>query len=127
MENQQAEVSQNEVETVEVDQFETLKGTKFSRDSFIALLEIVREQNARIEALESKNQTSSTKREMTIEDAERVMIGDLRSKTHNEAAAELNLSYGQVYSARLGHTFKPVTVEMKKQDLKMIWGKKVSA
>ena len=115
-----AEVS-NEVNNEPQDQF---VGLKFNKDSFAALIEIVRSQADRIAALESKNQTSSTKREMTIADAERVTFGDMREKTHNECATELGLSYGQIYSARLGHTFKPTTKEMLARDLPMIWVKK---
>jgi len=45
-------------------------------------------------------------RTMTEEDAKRIMLGDLKDLKHNDAAKALGLSYGQVYSARKGFTFK---------------------
>lgn len=45
-------------------------------------------------------------RKMTLEDAERIMIGDLKEVGHTEVANMLGLSYGQVYSSRKGFTFK---------------------
>jgi hypothetical protein len=52
-------------------------------------------------------------REMTEDDARRIMITDLKDASHRKAAEELGLSYGQVYSARNGYTFKGVYAEMK--------------
>jgi hypothetical protein len=49
---------------------------------------------------------------MTEEHARRVMLGDLKDKSHKEAGEELKLSYGQIYSARKGFTFKVVYQEM---------------
>jgi len=54
----------------------------------------------------------STK-DMTEEDAKMIMIGDLKDSSHKECATKLGLSYGQVYSARNGFTFKKVYKEMK--------------
>ena len=45
-------------------------------------------------------------RSMTEADAIRVMTGDLADKAIKECAKELGLSYGQIYSARGGYTFK---------------------
>ena len=50
--------------------------------------------------------------EMTEEHAVRVMLGDLRDKSHKDAALELKLSYGQIYSARKGYTFKKIYQRM---------------
>lgn len=50
--------------------------------------------------------------EMTEEHAVRVMLGDLREKSHKDAALELKLSYGQIYSARKGYTFKKIYQRM---------------
>lgn len=50
-------------------------------------------------------------REMTEDDARKVLLGDLKDKSHKEAANELGLSYGQVYSSRKGFTFKAVYKE----------------
>lgn len=50
-------------------------------------------------------------RTMTEEDAKRIMLGDLKDQSHKEAATELGLSYGQIYSARNGFTFKNIYKE----------------
>jgi hypothetical protein len=55
-------------------------------------------------------------REMTEDDARKVMIGEFKDLTHKAAAEKLGLSYGQIYSARGGYTFKKVYKEM--EDLK---------
>ena len=55
--------------------------------------------------------------EMTEEHAIRVMLGDLREKSHKDAALELKLSYGQIYSARKGYTFKKIYQRMIKGEV----------
>ena len=50
-------------------------------------------------------------REMTEDDARRILLGDLAKVNHKEAAQTLGLSYGQIYSARKGFTFKSVYKE----------------
>ena len=45
---------------------------------------------------------------MTDDDAARVKFGNLKNASHKEAAAELGLSYGQIYSARGGYTFNHI-------------------
>jgi hypothetical protein len=50
-------------------------------------------------------------RDMTEEDARRVIHGDLRTMSIRKAAELLGLSYGQVYSAKNGYTFKYVQSE----------------
>lgn len=72
------------------------------------LIELVTTLEARIAKLEEQRSKSASDREMTDADAERVTYGDLSEKSHKDAAKELNLSYGQVYSARLEFTFKAV-------------------
>jgi hypothetical protein len=54
----------------------------------------------------------SSKREMTDEDARRVIAGDLKALSHGKAAEAAGLSYGQVYSARLQFTFKAISKEV---------------
>lgn len=56
-----------------------------------------------------------SERTMTDEDARRVIFGDLKDISHKEAAEKLNLSYGQIYSARKGFTFKPIHKEAQAQ------------
>lgn len=67
----------------------------------------INDLSEKLESLLKKKGPSST-REMTLEDAERIINGDLKGKSHKVAAEELGLSYGQVYSARGGYTFKGV-------------------
>ena len=50
----------------------------------------------------------ASSRIMTEDDAKRIMLGDLKNSSHTKAAEALGLSYGQVYSARKGFTFKAV-------------------
>lgn len=52
-------------------------------------------------------------RPMTEDDARRVLIGDLKDMSTKEAALELGLSYGQIYSCRKGFTFKKVYKEFR--------------
>lgn len=94
-------------------------------EKFEALNATVEALNARIEKLEKQLEARSTKseREMTADDARRCMGGDLADKKHKEAAEALGLTYGQVYSARLGFTFKNVAKELKEQGVKSAWVK----
>ena len=50
-------------------------------------------------------------REMTEDDARRILLGDMKDVAHKKAAEELGLSYGQIYSARKGFTFKGIYKE----------------
>ncbi len=85
--------------------------------------EYVTQLEARISELESKlenvkvrDRGPASERKMTEEDATRIMMGDLKSKSHKEAAEELGLSYGQIYSARNGFTFKSIYKESQKSE-----------
>lgn len=78
----------------------------------------VLELETRIAQLEEKLEKRSgpkSDREMTEDDARRVILGDLKELSHTKAAEHLNLSYGQIYSARKGFTFKKVNQEANKQ------------
>lgn len=79
------------------------------------LVELVLSQGKKIEELEAKiqPQRNEAQREMTDDDARRIMIGDLKDIKHKEAAAKLGLSYGQVYSCRGEYTFKHIHKELK--------------
>ena len=68
----------------------------------------VEQLTLKVEKLSAKKGPAST-REMTLEDAERIINGDLREISHKIAAEKLGLSYGQIYSARGGYTFKNIT------------------
>lgn len=70
--------------------------------------EIISTVNALIERLETiktRDRGPKSERSMTDEDAFRVKFGDLKDKSHKQAAEALGLSYGQVYSARGSYTF----------------------
>lgn len=80
--------------------------------------EIAEKLNEVIEALNALNaprdRGPKAERTMTDEDARRVIYGDLKDITHKVAAETLGLSYGQIYSARKGFTFKPIHKEAEK-------------
>ena len=61
----------------------------------------------------TRNRGPQSERTMTDEDARRIMLGDLKEASHKDAAETLGLSYGQIYSARKGFTFKGVYKEFR--------------
>jgi hypothetical protein len=84
-----------------------------------SLMEVTKELHARIEAqgvqiaeldhmIRGRNRSAPIKRNMTDEDALRVLTGDLKELPHKDAAEEASLTYAQVYSCRLEFTFKHV-------------------
>lgn len=75
------------------------------KDLIVKMNEIIDTLNAMRSGGRDRGPEST--REMTEDDAERVLLGDLKEKSNKDAALELGLSYGQVYSARKGFTFKP--------------------
>ena len=90
-----------------------------------SLHEIILEQDKRIASLEAKvlelkprDRGPASTRAMSEEDARRIMLGDLKDTPHKKAAEELGLSYGQVYSARGGYTFKHIMGESLKANKK---------
>jgi hypothetical protein len=82
--------------------------------------ELVAKMNEIIEALNNasapRDRGPKSERVMTDEDARRVIFGDLKDVSHKAAAEALELSYGQIYSARKGFTFKPIHKELEKQE-----------
>lgn len=60
----------------------------------------------------SRNRGPSSEKVMDENDARRAMLGDLKNESHKSAAEILGLSYGQIYSARKGFTFKGIYKEM---------------
>lgn len=85
-------------------------------------LEVFNALVARVEALEAKlNAPKAEVKEMTDEHAERVLVGDLADKKHKEAAETLGLTYGQIYSARNGYTFKHIVKRLKDAGQKSAW------
>ena len=75
--------------------------------------ELVEAQNS-VKPTAARNRGPESERVMTEDDARRILLGDLKDATHTFAATELGLSYGQIYSARKGFTFKPVYQEWRK-------------
>lgn len=86
--------------------------TNVTKMNLVELTALVIDLQARIVALETPKATNSSQREMTDDDARRIMNGDLKDAKHKEAGEKLNLSYGQVYSCRLGFTFKHIHKEL---------------
>ena len=93
------------------------------------LPEIVVALMARIEVLEAKLEELTVKpakvepKEMTKDDARRILNGDLKDKKHKDAAEVLGLTYGQVYSCRLEFTFKDIHKELRNSGWKNTWVK----
>ncbi len=77
---------------------------------------IIEQLELRIEELEKgskgRDRGPSSTREMTDDDARRILTGDLKDKSHKAAAEELGLSYAQVYSCRGHYTFKHIHKEI---------------
>ncbi len=76
-----------------------------------ALTERVETLETKVANIKVRDRGPASERAMTRDDAERVINGDLKDFKHKEAAKELGLSYGQIYSARGGYTFKDIKVE----------------
>lgn len=73
--------------------------------------------------VEGRNKSAPTKRNMTDADAEAVMTGPWKGLDHKEAAERIGLTYAQVYSCRLGFTFKHVHKKLRDQGLTVPWAK----
>lgn len=88
------------------------KPTLKNLESRITVLEdIVNQLQAKVEGLKTRDRGPSSTRAMTDEDARRIILGDLKGESHKKAAETLGLSYGQIYSARGGYTFKHIVEE----------------
>lgn len=83
----------------------------------VSLHDVALKVNELVEAYNSlsqmRNRGPKSEKVMTDDDARRVISGDLKDVSFKAAAAELGLSYGQVYSARKGFTFKKVHKEVR--------------
>ena len=80
------------------------------KDVIAKMNEIIERLNTTKVSKERDRGPDST-REMTEDDARRILLGDMKDVAHKKAAEELGLSYGQVYSARKGFTFKGIYKE----------------
>lgn len=85
-------------------QIEELKATVIAQGQMI--------EELKSQGSANRDRGPKSEGEMTEEHAIRVMLGDLREKSHKDAALELKLSYGQIYSARKGYTFKKIYQRM---------------
>lgn len=95
-----------------------------NKEMVIAITELqkqVAELTAKL-AEQSTTKKVDTK-EMTKDDALRILNGDLKDKKHKDAADALRLTYGQVYSCRLEFTFKDVHKELRNTGFKNPWVK----
>jgi len=72
------------------------------------LIDAVNELSARPQG---RDRGPKSDKPMTEDDARRVIMGDLKDASHKVAAETLELSYGQIYSARKCFTFKGVNQE----------------
>lgn len=80
------------------------------------LLNKIKTLEAKIVELEARpvrDRGPASTRTMTEADAREILIGKRKDQSHRLAATELGLSYGQIYSARNGFTFKAVYKEFR--------------
>lgn len=96
-------------------------------DKQIVTVEMYNALAERISKLEAelsnkRDRGPASEREMTETDAYRVKFGDMKGIKHKVAAETLGISYGQVYSARGGYTFKQVKEDwnQKEQNKKLL-------
>lgn len=97
------------------------------KPTLASLQSMIEAQAERITALEAqinKTKTSASVREMTDDDARKILTGELKDASHKTAAEELNLSYGQIYSCRLEYTFKHIHKETREAGVTNPWAKK---
>lgn len=88
------------------------------------MVEAILDLQQKVKTLEEQRPLRNvSEKEMTEADALRILNGDLKDKKHKEAAQELQLSYGQVYSCRLEFTFKPIHKKLKDEGFKNPWTK----
>jgi len=79
------------------------------------LADVIAKVNEIVEAMNAqpvRDRGPKSERTMTDDDARKCMVGEFKDKSHKECAELLQLSYGQIYSARKGFTFKPIYKEM---------------
>lgn len=79
------------------------------RDVILKVNELVAKSN------QKRDRGPESTKTMTEDDAKAILIGEDRNLSHTKAAEKFGLSYGQVYSARKGFTFKPIYKEAVKK------------
>jgi hypothetical protein len=91
-------------------------------DELRARVETLEITVARLVALvDGRNRSAPTKRNMRDEDALAVLTGEFREMDHKQAASAIGLTYAQVYSCRLGFTFKHVHKELRMAGVELPW------
>ena len=98
-----AEIIKN-VELIKLDENAKLKDVIAKLNEVIEVLNTTKTAKVRDRGPDSE-------RDMTEDDARRILLGDMKDVAHKKAAEELGLSYGQIYSARKGFTFKGIYKE----------------
>jgi hypothetical protein len=71
--------------------------------------------------VDGRNRSAPTKRNMRDEDARDVLVGEAKDLDHKQAASFVGLTYAQVYSCRLGFTFKHVHKELRDSGWRSPW------
>lgn len=104
------------IETNEI--VETIESIEIAKlDESAKLKDVIAKVNELIERFNNdknakvRDRGPDSTREMTEDDARRILLGDMKDVAHKKAAEELGLSYGQIYSARKGFTFKGIYKE----------------
>lgn len=97
----------NVTEIVEAIEIAKLDENAKLKDIIAKVNEIIERLNT-TKAPKERDRGPDSTREMTEDDARRILLGDMKDVAHKKAAEELGLSYGQIYSARKGFTFKSV-------------------
>lgn len=69
----------------------------------------------------ARNKSSALVRVMTDDDARLVLGEEFAELNHLETAQRVGLTYGQVYSARKGFTFKHVARQLRLAGVKSKW------
>ena len=102
-----------------------MSNAQIAKPTINDLVEMIVSLQSQVAELQSKIEPKRNEatREMTDDDARRILTGDLASAKHKDAAAQLGLSYGQIYSCRLQFTFKHIHKQMKDSNIVNIWVK----
>ncbi len=114
VENENTEIAEQNVKSM-IELLDTDKKLTV-KDLASKINEIVEFVNKNSIAAQSSGDTVrdiKSDRAMTDEDARAVLLGDLKDLSTKEAALDLGLSYGQIYSCRKGFTFKKVYKEFR--------------
>ena len=99
-----------ETTTTEIAKLEDKSNLKLVITKLNEVIDTINLVNTKMPKVRDRGPQSEHK--MTEEDARSIMLGEHKDSSHKVAAESLGLSYGQVYSARNGYTFKTIYKEM---------------